>query len=143
MNVVAMTGRLGNDPESFVYGDKQGAKFRLAVQDRKDTTFWFDVTVFEPSARFVLDYLRKGALVGIEGRLSSRTWEKQDGGKGYAVEIIAHRVDGLESRAEREAREGDATPKQQAKKPPMPRQSREEAAPDWATDEAEDPFGDQ
>ena len=139
MNVVAMTGRLGNDPESFSYpGDKTGAKFRLAVQDRKDTTFWFDVTVFAPTAKFVLDYLRRGALVGIEGRLSSRTWEKQDGGKGYAVEIIAHRVDGLESRAEREAREGAAPQQQRQPKP----QSREEA-PDWATDEAEDPFGDQ
>ena len=139
MNVVAMTGRLGNDPESFTYGDNTGAKFRLAVQDRKDTTFWFDVTVFGQPAEYTLAYLRRGALVAVEGRLSSRTWEKQDGGKGYAVEIIAHRMDGLESRAEREAREGGSAPQRQ----PKP-QSREEAdPPDWATDEAEDPFGDQ
>ena len=139
INTVTLVGRLGADPEGFPYGDKEGAKFRLAVNRpaKEDVTDWFDVTCFEPTSRFVLDYMRKGALVGIEGRLQSRTWEREGGGRGYAVEVLAHRVQGLESRADREAREGSAPAPARQQKP------KPQAAPDWEVGEEADPFADQ
>jgi single-strand DNA-binding protein len=138
MNQVSLTGRLGADPEEFAYGEKRGARFRLAVnRPQKDADAdWFDVTVFEPSSAFVLDYMTKGARVGVEGRLQVDTWEK-DGQKRSAVKIIAHRVEGLESKREREAA-GTAAPAPRQQATPTP-----QGGVDWTTDESEDPFGDQ
>lgn len=141
INTVILVGRLGGDPESFNYGgDQEGAKFSIAVNrpTKDDETDWFNVSVFGNAVRFTLEYLRKGALVGIEGRLQSRTWEREGGGKGYAVEVIAHRVQSLESRAEREAREGGGQTQAPRQQP-----TREEADPRSWEDEDEDPFDDE
>jgi single-strand DNA-binding protein len=137
MNMVALTGNLGGDPEAFRYGEKTGARFRLAVRrPAKDAdTDWFDVTCFEPSSAYVLQYLAKGSRVGIEGRLQVDTWEK-DGQKRSAVKIIANRVEGLESRAEREAGGTSAPAPQQRPAPQQP-------GIDWTSEETDDPFGDQ
>ncbi len=113
MNAVALTGRLGNDPE-MTYSPSGTAitKFRLAVSRRvkpdsgQQDTDWLDVTCFGTVAENAAQYLDKGAHVAIEGRVQSRTWEKQDGGKGYAVEIVAHGVEFLESKREAEERRG-------------------------------------
>ena len=111
MNTVVLSGRLGNEPEmTYTPSGTAITKFRLAVSRRvkkgsdQQDTGWLDVVCFGNVAESAANYLDKGALVGVEGRVQSRTWEKQDGGKGYAVEIVANAVDFLESRKEAEAR---------------------------------------
>jgi single-strand DNA-binding protein len=120
-------------------------KFRLAVgrgkRDGEEETDWLDVVCWDAIAENVNQYLDKGAMAGVEGRVQSRTWERKDGGRGYAVEINAYRVHFLESRKEAEARRGGAKPaSQQAAQKPAPA-----AAPDidWTMEGEEDPFSDE
>ncbi len=117
INSVVLVGRLGNDPEMrYSPSGMAITKFRLAVtrrrgraaegEDRREETDWLDIVTFGSVAENCGQYLDKGALVGIEGRVQSRSWETQEGQKRYAVEIVANNVQFLESRAEAERRRG-------------------------------------
>ncbi len=151
INNVVLVGRLGNDPElTYTQSGTALCKFRLAVSrpprrdSNEDETDWLNIVCWERTAENVSQYLDKGALVGIEGRIQSRSWERDDGSRGYSVEINAYRVNFLESRKEAEARRsgqgGGRPPKQQ--EPPQ-QQPETGSDIDWAMDEDEDPFGDQ
>lgn len=171
INNVVLVGRLGNDPElTYTQSGTAIAKFRLAVDrpPRRDSdqeeTDWLNIVTFGRQAETCAQYLDTGALVGVEGRVQSRTWERQDGTRAYAVEINAFRVAFLESRQRAEERRqqvgagapaGQQGPPQgqpQAQQAPPPQQRQQQPQPsqpqpgpegDWAMDEDEDPFGDQ
>lgn len=142
INNAVFVGRLGTDPElAYTQSGTAYAKFRLAVgrgkRDGDEETDWLDVVCWEKIAENVAQYLDKGSLVGVEGRVQSRTWDKDGGGKGYAVEINAYRVHFLESRKDAEARRGGApAPAPQQRPTPGP-------DVDWTAEDSEDPFGDQ
>ncbi|MGD9498283.1 MAG: single-stranded DNA-binding protein [Armatimonadota bacterium] len=152
INSVVLVGRLGSDPElTYTPSGTAIAKFRLAVTrpprqgtDQEETD-WLNIVTFGRVAETVAQYLDKGALVGIEGRVQSRTWQRQDGTNAYAVEINAARVQFLESRQERERRQAAGGGRQQAPPQGPPPQPAQQGGPeiDWAMDEEEDPFGDQ
>lgn len=138
MNSVNVIGRLGTDPELKERDGDNLCKLRIAVDSGRDDPYWFDVVCWGKTADACAQYLGKGSQVGIEGKLQSRTWEKAGGGKGYAVEINAFRVDFLGGK-----QEGGAAPQQQ-------RQSKPQAAPkqsgsdiDWTMEDEEDPFADE
>jgi len=166
INNVVLVGRLGNDPElTYTNSGTALCKFRLAVKRPprrsedggrgEDVTDWLDITCWGKVAENVSQYLDKGSLVGVEGRIQSRTWEKQDGSKGYGVEINAQSVQFLESKKEADARRaaggGGAPPQQRqpqqgAPQQEAPQQQQQQAPPqnnDWPSDDDEDPFGDQ
>lgn len=158
INNVVLVGRLGNDPElTYTQSGTAIAKFRIAVSrpprqgSDQEETDWLNVVTFGRVAETVAQYLDKGALVGIEGRVQSRTWQRQDGTNAYAVEINAARVQFLESRQERERRQAaSGGPRPQGQQQPRPQQGpppQPQGGPpqdiDWAMDEEEDPFGDQ
>ena len=147
INSVVLVGRLANDPEMrHAASGTQITKFRIAVSrpPRRDSdeqeTDWLNVVCFGKTAENAAQYLDKGSLVGIEGRVQSRTWEGQDGKRRYEVEINAFRVQFLETRQEAERRRSaqpsrpEPEPEEQAAQPP-------EALDD--VDEQDDPFGDQ
>ena len=100
MNRVLVMGRLTKDPELRRTGSGIAvANFTLAV-DRdhsskedgtKDTDF-FDVVAWRSTAEFAEKYLTKGRMIGVDGRLQSRTYEDKDGNKRKAVEIVADRI---------------------------------------------------
>ena len=122
INNVVLVGRLGNDPEMrYTPSGMAITKFRLAVDRRKrrgggedggdeqkQETDWLDIVCFGVVAENAGQYLDKGSVVGIEGRVQSRTWETQEGQKRYSVEIVANNVQFLESRAEAERRRARA-----------------------------------
>jgi single-strand DNA-binding protein len=58
------------------------------------------VTVFGRQAQTAADYLAKGRRIGVDGRLSWREWQAQDGSKRQSVEVIANDVFFLDSRGE-------------------------------------------
>lgn len=147
MNVAVLVGRLANDPEmKYTPSGMPITTFRLAVdRGRKndageDQTDWLNIVAFQKTAELVAQYCDKGSLVGIEGRIQSRTWEGQDGKKNYSVEIVANNVRFLESRAEAERRRaarGQSAPAGAASVPPPP-------ADDYSpVGTVDDPFGDQ
>ncbi len=97
INNVVLVGRLGNDPElKHTSSGTAVTNFRLAVsrppqrnapEGSKEQTDWLDIVTWGRVAENCAQYLDKGALVAIEGRVQSRTWQTQDGQKRYAVEI--------------------------------------------------------
>ena len=109
LNRVTLVGRLTRDPElRHTGGGDPICSIRLAVSSRSrdesgnwgDKSNFFDVTVFGRQAQTAADYLAKGRRIGVDGRLSWREWQAQDGSKRQSVEVIANDVFFLDSRGE-------------------------------------------
>ncbi len=101
LNKVMVIGNLGTDPEMrFTPSGNQVTSFRLATTrtyttsegERKQETEWFTVVTWSKLAETCNQFLAKGRRAYVEGRLSTRTWEGQDGQKRFTTEIVANRV---------------------------------------------------
>ena len=105
MNTVNLIGNLASDVELKDIGDdKKVANFLLAV-DRPGQDAGADfirVSTWNRQAETCAEYLAKGARVAVDGRLRSRSWE-EDGKRRTAVEVVANRVQFLDSRREAES----------------------------------------
>ena len=108
MNKVILIGRLGNDPElKYTPNGTAQAQISLATSEKwkdsdgnqKEKTEWHRIVAWRRQAEFVGEWLKKGQLVSIEGKLQTRSWE-QDGQKKYMTEIVADNITMLGSRAE-------------------------------------------
>jgi len=103
INSVVLVGRLTRDPElRTTTTGKQVVSFGIAVdkkfkpQDGSPTADFFNVTAWEKTAEFVSNYLAKGRLVAVQGRLQQRSYTTQDGNQREVVEVIADNVQGLD-----------------------------------------------
>lgn len=110
LNRIVLTGRLTRDPElRRTLSDTAVASFTLAVDDGfKDqsgnpTTTFIDVTVFDKQGENVAKFCRKGSMVGVDGRIHQRKFERKDGTKGSIIEVIASGVTFLEPKSKEEA----------------------------------------
>ena len=105
MNTVSLIGNLATDVELKDIGDdKKVASFLLAV-DRPSQDGGADfvrIAAWNRQAETCAEYLAKGAKVGVDGRLRSRSWE-EDGKRRSAVEVVANRVQFLDSRRDVES----------------------------------------
>jgi single-strand DNA-binding protein len=105
VNSVNLIGNLATDIElRDVAPDKKVASFLLAI-DRPGADAGADfvrVSTWNRQAEVCDEYLAKGAKVGIEGRMRSRSWEDDDGKRRSAVEVVANRVQFLDSRSREE-----------------------------------------
>ena len=109
LNRVTLIGRLTRDPElrHTASGDPL-CNLRIAVNSRSrdDSGNWgdrpnfFDVVVFGRQAESVSQYMSKGRRIGVDGALSWREWESQDGGKRQSAEVRARDIFFLDSRGE-------------------------------------------
>jgi single-strand DNA-binding protein len=98
VNKAILVGRIGQKPE-LKYTPAQTAVTNITVatnETRKDasgnnidSTEWHRVVVFGKTAEFVANYLDKGSLIYVDGRLQTRSWEDRDGVKKYTTEIVA------------------------------------------------------
>lgn len=111
LNRVTLVGRLTRDPElRHTAGGNAVCAIRLAVSSRgrdesgnwADRPNYFDVTVFGRQAETASTYLAKGRRIGVDGRLSWREWEGQDGAKRQTVEVVANDIFFLDSRGDGE-----------------------------------------
>lgn len=110
INRVVLVGRLGADPElrntstgnsvcSFVLGVDSRTK---NPDGTKGKPYWIPCVVFSQQAENVAKSIFKGSLVGIEGRLSQRSYErKEGGGKVNVIEVICDSVQFLEPKDKR------------------------------------------
>jgi single-strand DNA-binding protein len=99
MNKVILIGRLTKDPElRYTAGQMAVATFTLAVdrikKSEEKSADFLRVVTFGKTAENIERYQHKGALVGVEGSITSRSYEK-DGATVYVTEIIADRVEFL------------------------------------------------
>lgn len=111
LNKVMLIGRLGADPElRYMPSGQPVANFNLATDDsykdkntgqKVDRTDWHKVAVFGKSAEFCSNYLSKGRLVYVEGKLQTRKWQDRDGNDRYTTEVVVNpfggTVQGLDS----------------------------------------------
>ena len=100
LNKAIIVGHCGSDPEVRVTASGLAvANFNVATNDRaKDAsgvekTDWHRIVAFGKQAEFCRDYLRKGRLVGVDGRIQYREWNDKDGNKRNTTEIVANSVE--------------------------------------------------
>ena len=107
LNKITIIGNVGNEPEMrFTPNGKPVTSFRVATNwaytnpegERLQETEWFNVVAWSRLAEQCNQFLAKGKLVYVEGRLHTRNWEGQDGQTHYRSEVIANRVIFLDRR---------------------------------------------
>lgn len=130
INKVILIGHLGNDPE--IRSTASGAavaNITLATSEswkdkqsgeRKEKTDWHRIVFFSRLAEIVGEYLKKGSLVYIEGRLQTRKWQDKSGQDRYTTEVVANQMQMLGKKDESSA------PAQQGFRKPAPAQTGEE-----------------
>lgn len=115
INTVALTGRLTRDPElRYTANDVAVVSFTLAVnrqftnsQGEREADF-INCVIWRKAAENFAKFTSKGSLVGIDGRLQSRSYDNQQGQRVYVTEVIVDNFSLLESRAESEQRNNDS-----------------------------------
>ena len=99
LNRIILIGRLTRDPElKYTPQGTAVATFTLAVNRKfnKDETDFIDIVVWRGQAENVAQFLNKGRLAAVEGRLQIRSYETQDGQKRRVAEVVADDVRFLE-----------------------------------------------
>lgn len=110
LNKVMIIGRLGQDPElRYTQNGAPVTTLNVATDEsyvdkdgnKVDRTEWHRVVVFQRAAENCKQYLSKGSLVFVEGRLQTRKWQDQQGQDRYSTEIKADRVQFLDRKGDR------------------------------------------
>ena len=120
LNRVMIIGNLGQEPTMrFTPGGAAvtsssvacNRKYTQDGQSREETE-WFSVVAWNKQAESCNQFLVKGSMVYVEGRLHTRSWDGQDGQKHYRTEIIANQVIFLDKKqaGDRQQEGEDATP---------------------------------
>ena len=97
INKVILMGRLTKDPELRYTNNKTPVcSFTIAVNNgygEKQQTDFVNCLAWNKTAEFVTKYFTKGKMIVIaDGRISTRSWETQDGKRAYATEVVAKEV---------------------------------------------------
>jgi single-strand DNA-binding protein len=103
VNRIVLVGRLAQEPElRYTQTGIAVAKFTVAVnrpfvnqQGEREADF-IDIVVWRNQAENCANYLSKGRLVGIDGRLQIRSYETADGQRRRVAEVVADRVEFLD-----------------------------------------------
>ena len=100
-NRVQLIGNLGSDPEIINLEDgKKIAKFSIATNetyknaqgDKIESTCWHSLIAWNKTAEIVEKYLLKGKEVAIEGKLTNRSYETEEGEKKYVTEVLVNEI---------------------------------------------------
>ena len=118
LNRIVLVGRMTRDPESkYTQSGVPVATFGIAVDrpSRNSETGereadFINVVAWRKSAEFVTQYLAKGHLVGVDGRLQIRQWTAQDGSRRTAAEVVAESVQALDRAHGQDSGTGQTTP---------------------------------
>ncbi|KGG53948.1 single-stranded DNA-binding protein [Lactobacillus sp. wkB10] len=108
INRVVLTGRLTKDPElRTTQSGLSVVAFNLAVdrqysnsQGKRDTDF-ISCVIWRKAAENFCNFTSKGSLVGIDGRIQTRSYENKNGQKVYVTEIVVDSFSLLESKKDR------------------------------------------
>ena len=109
VNKVILVGRLGRDPETrYTSGGQAVCNVNIATDstykdragERQKRTEWHRIVMWGKLAEIAQQYLKKGHLVFIEGRLQTRQWDDKTGNKRTTTEIVANEMRMLTPRAE-------------------------------------------
>ena len=115
MNRVMLIGRLTAKPELRYTGSNiPYARFSIAInrtfsnsQGQRETDF-INIIIWRKQAENVCNFLDKGSLVSVEGRLQTNTYDDKDGNKRYSMDVVADSVQFLESRSQAQSRQSSS-----------------------------------
>jgi len=140
MAKVQLIGNLGKDPEvRYSQSGTETTRFSLACGrvsrgadgNQVEETDWFNCTAFGNQGKVIVDYLKKGSRVYIEGRLQIRQYDDKDGVRRTSADVIVNDVQLIDSRRDNNSEAGysggggsqdsndddDAAPPQPARRP--------------------------
>jgi single-strand DNA-binding protein len=109
VNRAILVGRLGRDPETrYTSAGQAVCNFTLATDEtykdrngeRQKRTEWHRIVVWGKQAEIAQQYLHKGSLIFVEGRIQTRQWDDREGQKRTTVEIVASNFRMLGGRGE-------------------------------------------
>lgn len=120
LNKVMLIGRLGQDPETrYLPSGEAVTNASVATSERwkdkasgemKEATEWHRVSFFGRLAEIAGEYLKKGALVYVEGSIRTRKWQDKEGNDRYTTEIRATEMRMLSSKKDGESAGGESRP---------------------------------
>ena len=97
VNKAILIGHVGRDPEvTHMQNGDAVAKFSIATTDtwkdksgqRHENTVWHNIVIFRKLGEIAGEYLKKGSLVYLEGRIQNRKWQDKDGNDRYTTEVV-------------------------------------------------------
>ena len=101
VNKCIFLGNVGKDPEVKTVGDNKVATFSMAMTDKgyttrdgkeiPDRTEWVNIVAWRGLASLCEGYVKKGSMLYVEGRLTTRSYEKE-GTKFYVTEVVAENI---------------------------------------------------
>jgi len=122
VNKVILVGRLGKDPEvRFITDGSAVANLNIATSsawkykttgEKREETEWHRVVLYGRQAEIAREYLQKGKMVYIEGRLKTRKWQDQSGADRYTTEIVGDVLQMLGGRDDVQSASADPAPRQ-------------------------------
>lgn len=108
MNKVTLIGRLTKDIEvEMTSNNKMYVKNSIAVKndfknaDGNYDSEFINIVVWGNTADYLGKYAEKGMRVAVDGRLTTRSYDKQDGTKGYVTEVVCNSIELLDSKKEK------------------------------------------
>ncbi|HEM3576589.1 single-stranded DNA-binding protein [Streptococcus suis] len=113
INNVVLVGRMTRDAElRYTPSNQAVATFTLAVnrnfknQNGERETDFINVVIWRQQAENLANWAKKGALIGVTGRIQTRSYDNQQGQRVYVTEVLADSFQLLESRTAREGQGG-------------------------------------
>ena len=144
VNKVILVASVGKDPEVRMVGEAKVATFSVATNEKykdsktgewKENTEWHNIVCWRNTAELAEKYIAKGTQLYIEGKLRTRTWEK-DGEKRYVTEIVAENIQFLGKK------DSQSAPTQQQRKPLYQQETKRFNTTPLPTDDDDLPEGD-
>lgn len=128
MNKAILIGHLGRDPElRYTSGGQPVVNFTMATNEnwrdgdgeRQTRTEWHRIVVWGKTAEFASQYLSKGRLVYVEGRIETTEWEGRDGEKKRTTQVVARILQALDGRRNEDAPSQSQEQRGRPGKPPL------------------------
>ena len=156
LNKVMLIGRLGRDPEvRYMPNGDAVANFSIATEEKwksqdgstQSRTEWHNITIYRKLAEIAGQYLKKGSLVFLEGKIQSRKYQGKDGVERTAYDIICSEMKMLGSRDDNSGQhqsnqqgqyQSPQQQQQQQQQPPAPPTRQSPAQPTAPVDDIDD-----
>ena len=116
VNRATLVGRVGRDPElRFTADGTPVASFSMAMTEiykrkdgtKADDTTWLDIVVWRKLAEIVGEYVKKGALLYVEGKIQVQKYEDREGVKRQKIQVVADQMKMLGSKGSGQQRTDD------------------------------------
>jgi single-strand DNA-binding protein len=101
INKVILIGRAGKDPETrYMTNGEAVTNLSLATSEnykdkagtKQEKTEWHNLTFYKRLAEVVGEYVKKGSMIYVEGKITTRKWQDKEGKDRYTTEIICHEM---------------------------------------------------